>query len=380
MKIKVAKGDLESAIQVATIGVGGGEDDNLSTHYLFRNRDGKVELLASNGQRLLASAQVVAAEITDADDGAAFTVAGWRLRQWLGAVGDEVLTLEFKDGIVRASAARGSIRFGSLNPKDFPFWDDTLKAAKSVAKIPSARLSNVLAYCRNFVSAEENRSPQMAATECRQGTFNATDAVSVSLVTVPGLEDSSMRVHGKDAAAVISFLGLKGSDEVEILEHDRCLFLRRGDGSLLGVSRWMHDFPNLKLDKNEQDRCWFSVSTEDLTSAMRFLSASAVKGDMNLHFRFDNGKMVLSMTSASGAGDQDEQAIQCIEHENMDLLANEGYTEFVLSKKYVEIIAAQFGQDTLKFGVSWTKRNGYVRFRHERDGDDYLTIVVWARK
>lgn len=386
MQVKATKRDLEAAMNVVTNAVAGGEDGELPSHYLFRVRKVKddflVEMLANNGQRILASAPIAGAVVTGAEDGDAFTAPGWRVRAFVSSVtdGDAVITFDAADGITKATSPRGSGKFGSLNPKDFPFWDETLKEAKSTGKVSVQQMTSILSYTKNFISDQEARSPALVATECRDGVLQATDSVGVSLVTSKMLAKSHLRIHGKDISAVLSFLAIKGSDEVELLEHDRCLFMVRGDGGMLGVSRWMNDFPALKINKAEAPKCWFEVNTEELLAAMKFLAVFAKKDDKHLYFKFDKTNLVLSMESGSGSDEADEQVVSFSAHDNMEALKAEGYDGFVLSKQYVETIAEQFGQDLIRFGVNWAKRNGYVTFSHTRDTDEYFTLVVWVRK
>ena len=379
MKLFSTKADLDKAIQVATIGIAGGSDDaSLASHYLFRVTDSGVDVLATNGKRALAGATLTNCTIQDGSEGKAFTVAGWRLRQWLQVVPDGALTLDFDSGVVKAAFGKTTTKFASLDPSAFPYWDAVLKDAKVTAKMPYDRLFGALAYVKSFTSDQETRTPHLVATECRDGTLYATDAVSVAVVTVPGLEKAAVRIHGADIPVVLSFLGLSDTNDVEILEHDKCLFFRRDDGALAGVSRWTHEFPKLKIDKDEKDKCSFTVKVDGLRFALKFLSVSAVKDDDTIYFSFPNDTVTVS--AASAAGDRESTVIETTTTENLSALSEANHDGFALSRRYVEAILGSFGGETLTFGVNWTPKNGYVRFRQDRGGDDYLAIVVWNRK
>lgn len=385
MKIKVKKRNLDAALQVVLLAVGSGEDDTIATHYLIRHNlsTGATSVLAQDGRRLLAEAPllecVVETEATGEFD--AFTVPGWRMRTWLSAIenGDEEVTLTTADGSVKASAKRGTGKFGSLNPKDFPYWDAALSEAKVVATIAAARLTNILSYVKAFVSDQETRSPGLVAVESRDHLIRASDSVGVATVTSPALSASTLRMHGKDIPSILSFLAIKGEGDVEVLEHDRCLFLRRGDGSLIGASRWVHQFPTMKGADPDPSRVSdgsFRIKTADLLAAIKYLLAFAKKGEETLAFRFRDGKLALSMRSASGSADEDEQLIDVMESTNMDTVATTG---FKLTKRYLESLANLFGEESLCFRVDVTPKNGYVSSYHERDGDNYYTIILWNK-
>ena len=388
MKLKVKKRNIDAALQVATLAIGSGEDGVLAAHYLIRYniKTGITTVLAQDGRRLLAEAPILECTVeTDVTgDFDAFTVPGWRLRLFLSAVEDpeeEISLTSSADGSLKGAAKRGTGKFGSLNPKDFPYWDTTYDEAKLVGTLPAEQLTNILSYAKSFVSDQETRSPGLAATECRDGVLSATDSVGVAIVTSDALKNSTLRIHGKDIPSLLSFLGID-SDPVEIREHDRCLFLRRADGRMIGATRWIHQFPQIagmNPDPNKQSKGTFTINTVDFTKAVKYLAAFAKKDDNDIHFRFDDGNIILSMRSGSGSQDDDEQVIPCSEHAGMESFKADGIEGFRLSKRYVEAVAQAFDQDTMQFRVDVTKKNGYVSFFHNRDGDSYYTVIVWLK-
>lgn len=395
MKFSVSKDDLEAALSVASIGLASSDDDgDISAHYLFRVKDGRVQILATNKLRLFASATLRNAVVTEGAEGDAFTVAGKRFTKFLSALGDnDVVSVDHASGISKITAAPSAlapIKLASLNKADFPFWDTTLAEAKVTTKVPSKRLGGALNYARHFCSERETQQAALAATECRSGTFTATDSIAITLVTMQGLGDSQMRVFTKDIQALIGFL-MSHTDVVELAEHDRCLFVNRAEipaedplwQSNVGVTRWAHGIPALKVNKDEQDKCWFEVSINDLDRTLKILGASSANDDLDVGIRFDGSRIVFSATSGTGSAERETQPVPCQNQENMASLAEGGFPEFFVAKKYIERVADLFRQPTpsnLRFGVSWTKKNGYLRFRNTVDEVDFLTIVAWARK
>jgi DNA polymerase III sliding clamp (beta) subunit (PCNA family) len=372
MKIQVAKSDLEFSLQVASIGVGSGGSD-LSTHYLFRIKDDKVEILAYN-QRINASMPLKCKH--EGDDGDAFTIEAWRLDRWLGALGDVAVEMADDSGEVTLASPRSTIRAKSLDPSKFPFWDKTLKEAKSVTTVEGDRLASALGYAKHFISDKDTHRPEIAQTESIKGSLYSTDKKAVTLITLEGFEDSGLRIHGKDIPSVLKFLSLKETDDVEILEHERAAFLKRRDGAIFGATRPITDFPNLSFPKVPDD-AWWEITADDLKTGVKLLSASADKENTRVRFSFDekNSKVVMSVKSA--AGGEDKYPIPCTAQENCDTLPETG---FEVDYPYLEKIVDHFSSDSLKFGINQGKKGkkgGYVRFTHGDDKDTYLTVVVW---
>lgn len=383
MKIEVAKRDLVAALQVVSIGTSGTGSD-LSTHFLFRENDGQVDVLAYHG-RVGAGIPVVCNVSRDGDD-AAFTVESWRLKQWLDAANDAALTLAFnsEDSTVKATSEKGTVDFRSLDPKAFPYWDESLAKATATLSISGARLHAAFSHAKLWINEKkETTAPHLAICEVKDGALQATDQAALSLVTIDEFEKSSLRVHGKDLQQVLAFLSLAGEDPVEVLEGKRSLFLRRVDGGVLSVGRPTVDFPDIKVDKTAEDVHYWTVPTEDVGSAIKQLSASASKEDRRLAFRFDDdsGRVVLSMTSASGA--DAELQIDVIESGSVDNpkfpLPTEG---FAVEYQYLQSLLSQYKGKSLRIGITPMAEKGkmgWIRFRDDRDGDDFLTLLVWLK-
>ena len=99
MQIEVAKRDLVDALKVAATAMSSLPTKPIETHYVFRVQDGKAQVLTS-AKRTFCGTPLTCR--STGDDGA-FTIEGWRLRQWLQAVGDVAVSFKFDNGVVEVS-------------------------------------------------------------------------------------------------------------------------------------------------------------------------------------------------------------------------------------------------------------------------------------
>lgn len=388
MKITATKKDLVAALQIASLGVASGEDSDIRTHLLLRYLNGKLQMLSNNGSRITASAVVVNAKVTGAKDGDAFTVPSWRFEKFVALVkgDDDEITLDNADGITKATSKRGTGKWASLDPETFRYTDKTLAESKLIATVNMEGLAKILLYNKNFVSDQENKSPNLVMTECRNGVFWATDSMCISLVENPEFAQSTLRIHGKDIGTITPFLSTKGVDQVEVLEHANVVFFRHPNAveGTVGVGRWVHEFPSMKIDRDEKPKCWFTVSAESLKEALEFFGAFAQKDDTQVRFRFEKpGEVIVSMASGSGASEDDDQVLPFIESEKMSDFTDAGFNGFSLTKTAVGFLADTFigeKEKQVRFGVTWVKKNGYVTVRHTKDKNDYFTLLLWHRK
>lgn len=399
MKIEVAKPDLEAALQVVSIGSSSSGSD-LTNHFVFRHReeDNSVEVL-SNNNRIGCSMPIQGVNVTLSDDNNAFTIESWRLNKWISAVEDSVLTLEFKDGLVKATSPKGSVKFQSLDPGQFAYWDKTLAEAKGSHTLTAKRLQMALAHMRLFISDKDTTQPKLAVTEMKKSAIQSTDKGALALVVMEGLDKSNLRVHGKDLSQVMAFLNLSGEEDIELKEHDKCAFLIRHDGGVLSVGRPPHPFPDIKIDRGGEDPHYWDLRKDEVVSAINALAASASKEDTRVTFTAPKkGVVGLSMTSASG-----EQVSMHLETQSHTLPpegedgeeqvvpgwgSQEGATPipkagFGVSNAYLLKLLGQWKGDVIRFGIhpqvddEGNSKGGWIRFRESRDVDTYLTLLVW---
>jgi hypothetical protein len=284
------------------------------------------------------------------------------------------VTLEHKgDGTVNAVTPRITSRFKSLDPSKYPYWDKTLADSKSVATIKASRLAAALGYAKDFISDKETTKADLTITEMLKGSLWATDGQAMSLVTVKGMENATLRLHGKDVSAVLKFLAIAKDEDIEILEHERTAYFRRSNGSVMGAARPLVSFPRLAVKQDGEDEFGWEVKQEEIRAAINQVTASGDKNDPRVKLRYvaADKKVVFAVDSMAG-GFEDVYAVECLNPKNMDNLP-----QFTIDHKYVSIVQGHFNKDSLKFGVSLTSKGGFVRF-HNVDGDDtFLTVVAW---
>ena len=182
-------------------------------------------------------------------------------------------------------------------------------------------------------------------------------------------------LHKNDAGKVGSFLSNVGDGVVEIREHERCALFVTQDGGVLGVTRWQYDFPSLKV--GHAVKCEFEVDAGELKRQISFLTSAGKKGDPRLTFKYDTdtGLLALEVDSAF-ASKVGRTTLELVSQDGMDKFPANGFT---LNYTYVNKIQSHFGNESLKMGVNWTDRNGWVIFQNERGDDGYLTVVVWLK-
>ena len=388
MKIQVAKRDLDSVLQVACVSATSGND--MTSHVLFRvmaDDPDKVEILTYSN-RLFASSPVVCTVEVEDGGPTAFTVEAKRLKGWLQAVGDAALTLSFEDEVVTAKAPRGKQKFQSLDPAQFPHWDPMLVAAKTTATVPAGRLVAALEHVQQFISTDESRRPDICVTEVKEGILRASNGFSATTVTAKGLEKTKLRIHYRDVGPLLGFLGsFEPEQEVEVLETDRGMLLRRGDGALMGESRFREAFPNIVENLDIVDDHTWVLSRETVLSNIKFLKVGADYKDPKVRFRRpkEDGPVVMSMKATTGdVVTQDVEVKESSKKEDSDGkdptpdIPKKG---FLVHQEMLVKVLGTLGDDAedVTFGINQHGRGGYLRFAREGDSVTFLTVVGWLR-
>lgn len=387
MKIEVAKNDLEAAIQVVKFGTGTASPGaELASHYVFRYHEEQLQVLAHNN-RLNVMMPIVGASVSDIEDHNAFTIESWRLNKWLSVAESSVpLQLEYSDSTVTAKSPRGSIKFSSMDAAKFPYADQSFAETQKGVLIKAKRFHAALSHARQFISDKDTTNPKLSSAEIRGGSLQSTDKGALAVVTINELKNSTLRIHGKDLGQVLSFAATCGDDNIEIREHERCLFLLRNTGGgLMSVGRPLHPFPDIKVDKKEEDPHWWVLKVDDVKAAITALEAAAAKDDVRINFALEGGTVVLSITTAH-SGERSSQHIEAEIGQSDEDVVPMPSAGFDVAYPYLMKLLNQWRCETIKFGLNpqvdpKTKKpkGGYVRFREDRDGDDFLTLLVWLQ-
>lgn len=384
MKIEVARRDIEAALQIAKIGKTSSSED-LQSHYVFRNDSGCIRIYTFNGR--VGVSTPLTCQASDTIDKEAFSIEGWRLDQWLNAVGDVALKLESKDAVVTASAPTGAVKFRSLDTSSFPYWDDKLSSSAPTLSIKARRLQGALAHVKGFILENDTGRPEMAVTEARKGSLWATDQTTLAIVTLAELAKSSLRVHGRDIASVTGFLSAVGDEVVEVRECEYAAFVSTANGTVLSIGRPHLAFVELDEDvlHMTEDPYWWSLGCEDLDRVIKQLAAGAEKKDTRLTFSFEPGstaKVRASMVSTSGS--TNSLLLECHEYGGTEKssdgqsvsLPEEGWS---INYKYLQKILASYqGGKAIRLGLHPMGETGVTRIAEDRNGDRFLTILVWS--
>jgi len=377
MKFSILKTDLESGLKVASATVCSSGSD-ITTHYLFRP-DAKfpdyIEILSQNARVFSVSPVKVK---FDGEERSVFTIEAKRLGQLLSAVKSDTLEFDVNaEGEVKVTVARGSNLFSSLDPNNFR-WEELASQGTVTAKVPARRLHDALTVAKQFVSDQEARAPHLCVAEFRNGCLYSTDQAAVSVVRVPGMENSKLRLHNKDISPIISFLAtFKDKEEVEVIECERAVVFRREDQALTGSMLFQSKFPDLAVDWNIEDDHWWDVSKSDVKEGVDFLVAGAKQDDNRLVLEaISDTEVKLRMKSVAGkdiyvsaklTGRGDKTGIT-------NTLPEGG---FPLAHTYLINVLSYYKDDKVRVGITAKNKGGWVRLKDTRDGNDYLIILAW---
>jgi DNA polymerase III sliding clamp (beta) subunit (PCNA family) len=382
MRFQVAKQDLEAALQVVIPSLG--TESGITSHFVFRRtgtkKDGygvEVVTLA----KLVFSSCPLKAKVEDEGDKSAFSIEGKRLKQWLGSVADAALDFVFdsQESEVKITAPKGSQTFQCLQPDSRYTWEREMKDATLTATLPAERLAAAIDFSQNFASLDESKKPELCVCEVKDGILYSTDRKAVSLVRIEDIGESNLRVHGKAVPKFVSFLDTFDGTNVEVLEHDRSLILRRGDGATFGSSRFQAPFPGVNVDMDAEDHHVWTVDKKTLAEAIGFLTAGASWEDNRLRLApgDEDGEIKLSMTSATGK--KTELVVPCVETASQDGAPDVPKEGFALDHFRLTKVLKVWKDDTFPLGVSVMGTRGFARCCYEAEGDNYLVILAWLR-
>lgn len=373
MKLTFAKSDLEQALKVPSLTVGT-EEGEISSQFIFREKEGDIQILSYSGPVFSSSRLVCQSELSDFSS---FTIPSKRLRLWLSAVEDASLSFTFDGVKVKATCPRGTVIFQSMDPSGFPYWDKDLKKAKEVAEVSSQALKDIVTYARLFVSENETQEPRLCSMQFSNGCLYATNDASGVEISMEGMEKCSSRLRGKHTTLLSRFLSL--CENVKIFEHTNGSIFIADNGSVLGEEKISHEFPKLVLSEAIQvPKNYWVFNKSEMLSCIKILSASVDwREDLKdrLVLRKVKDEILLSMQST--AGQEVELKIPCIEQDKDEEAPEIPLKGFPISAKSMSKILPQVWGEEVKVGLAERSPGGFLSIEEIGDKVKRLTVLGW---
>lgn len=374
MNIKVSIDDLQNALNYVRPCVSGSGGD-ITSHYVFRTDDNGQTSVYSFSGKTFASTPLVG---STTDGNASFTVEAKRLDLWLKTLTTNItvdLSFDSDTSEVVAEAPRGRNVFQSLDPSTFPWWDNLLESSSETATVRADQLYGALQHARAFVCGEEHQMPHLCVVEARGGRLYSTDTTGAAFVEVPGLDNATIRIHGKDIGAAMAFLTQLGNDDVTIMETDKAQFFIHGGTTCFGESRPKDKFPELRINEEDFHEAW-DMPTDEVNTAIRFLASGASWDDNRLGVtRDDSEGVTFSMTSTSG-----KQLIQQVDADFSPEVPTEDTYGFSVSHAHLLKLLNLCHNDRVEMRCKTVDKGGWVLVSEEPDpGFKKVTVLSYLR-
>lgn len=292
MIITFSKASIKQALSVVSVALGnaGGRADlDLVSHVVFRPKSLHTYEMLTASKFIAASSMLPIT--TDEDDVTSlepFTIEGKRLQKWLASLPECNITFNYESFITTATCddpdLNGDVEFSSLNPEEFPFWDDELEASKTVYRTSTDRLKKAFSFSKDFTLSENEtaQSPGYCNIQARNGRLISTDVRTVALVKMPEFESSSLRIRAINVGSMIKFLSSLGDRSVSMLEHERMFFLKTDEGDVFSVSKDVNEMPAIKLPTDYKFAYSVQLDTDILQRSLAFLAAAADSNQRNI--------------------------------------------------------------------------------------------------
>lgn len=372
MKLTFAKSDLETALRVPSLTVGADQNE-ISSQFLFREVDSAIEILSYSGPMFSSSPLICQLE---SSNHSCFTIPAKRLRLWLSAVEDTSLTFVFDGAKVKATCPRGTVIFQSMDPKDFPYWEEDLEAAKKVAEVPSTPLREAVTYTRLFVSDNE-QTPRLCNMQFNEGRLFATNDASGVELSLKGMEKCGMRLRGKNTGTLAKFLSL--CDTVSIHEYDEGVIFISDNGVVLGESRPPHEFPKIVLrEVFNKPKTYWKFNKEEFLTCIKILTAGADwQEDLKIRLNLRRVEEEIFMSMQSSSGETVELKVPCLEHSKEEGATGLPEKGFPVSSKTLEKMLPNVWENEVTVGLSERSPGGFLCVDETKDGASRLTVLGW---
>ena len=311
VSITVSHNDLKDALNIAQSTLSNTSD--ITSHFLFicNPSTNTVHICSSELPRTFSMIPLTGATLNfdaEQEEDVRFTVQGKRLISCNSHV-KGVLTVSYNDDEkeVTFSDTQGVNYFSSLNPSDFPDWEDKLNEAidyvgENKILIDSDKLYETILSLKPYVSQDETRRPELCVLAFKDGVGYTCDGFGLGMArddSFTALGD--MMIHHLDFNSLTKYLKAHSGNDVEILKSEHCqsTFFKMPDGAVYGYMNSPYIYPQQITEKYSDsfdyypNRTW-GFNKNNLVSALSFIMAGANEGDTTVIFTDDLNETHLS--------------------------------------------------------------------------------------
>lgn len=428
MKITISQSDLKEALSIAQSTLSSSLD--ITSHFLFvcDPKSSNAYVCSTDAPRTFSMIPLTGSTLShgeDVEEEVRFTVEGKRIMNVISHV-EGVLTLsydedqkelEFKD-------SNGVNYFSSLNPSDFPPFEDKYK--KAVEKIQTKilisanKLYETLHALKPYVSTDDTRRPELCVVAFVNGVAHSCDGFGLGMVKDDSFKDlNGLKIHQKDISSMMKYLKAHQGNDVEYINATQSTFFKMSDGAVYGFMDTPHQYPDqiTTTYKNAFDflpnRSW-AFNKSKFISALSFLSAGADSENNTITFTDDLSephlcpRIEMSASSSSRMIGRDVSSVDqeiplredeeikdfdfsTIPHIGQSMLiadrvnrakgdAKEDVPSWKFNGEYMKRVLDSL-DDTVYFGVEKeSDGRGYIVFKNSSPSDLKVTSVVGWNK
>jgi hypothetical protein len=300
MKVTVSKNDLKEALSKASSTLGKGED--ITSHFLLKiKNETQCDVLSCDPPRMFSITPLAGVKCEGEGQ---FTIDGKRLLQAINSI----------EGVIEISYTEGDLSFSSLNPDNFPPWENLLsesEVANEDGNFTTNVMSDTLLNLKPYCSQNEQRQPELCMILFKEGKAFACDGFGLGMAKSEDFDDVELKIHYKDISSLNKFLKAYEGEALEILTHEKATFLRVSDGSTIGLMNIPFNMPDKITTQYAEAFEWtprrvWKFNKVDLLNAISFLSSGASDGDYSISFADSEGEKFtspqLEMKPSSGKG------------------------------------------------------------------------------
>lgn len=360
MNFIVAKDILKKAVGVARLALGE-DENNIVSNFLFRVKDKKLDVLASDKRIVCKLALSIEGEPEDSS----FTLEGERIRDIVDFYPLDSLEFEYNSErrhIKIYGERRKVLHLASLKPEDFPYFDEELEAAEQISEISAKKLIKSLNFVSRFGGVVETR-PELMITVLRNSQFIASSGKVVGIARSDEFT-GEIKIPNDILGNLIKFIEIHGEDVIRILESENFYFFKSASEAYFGFVKIERNFPKVPFDIDQEDII-LKVDRERLYNSIKLLSATLDREIERMGVVLENSKMRIFAIAPNREVSEVEIDIERKEQKKLEFNIN--------PTRFIEILPL-YEEDNIDCAISL--KSNFLKFFGKSDGINLLGIVV----
>lgn len=212
-KLKIQKDHLIHLLDVCSLAVNRRDEEDITTNFFFKVSDGILTIFATDK----ISIAKISTDQIESDSNFSFTLRATKIQGLLTTLKKvDDISLEFNETELNIIINK-KYDLPSLDPTNFPFFEDELTKAESISSVEIDKFNDSLHYIKGFIGSDPQARPELTLAPIQKGKLIASNGKTLGVYESDAFKNEGFEISYNVISGIQKFLKYASSKSLLIL-------------------------------------------------------------------------------------------------------------------------------------------------------------------